>query len=1250
VIISDTFRKRFLFGVYFCLFATAVCFGATGPDWENEQVFRINKEKPRATMMTYLSEAEALKGEREKSKDFMFLNGKWKFKLVDKPADRLQNFYKLDFNDSKWDDIKVPSNWQLEGYDYAVYLNHPYAFPKAPPTVGSETYNPVGSYRRWFDMPEEWQGQKLFIVFDGVEAGFYLYVNGKRIGYSQDSRTPAEFDITKFVKPGRNLIAAEVFRWTDGSYLECQDFWRLSGIFRDVYLHCRPTAWIRDYFVRTDLDEEYKNADLNITFDVRNDGDPRCVSVEGKLLGAGGREIKAGRFSERFIIGGSQNKSIEVSRRISNPAKWSAEYPNLYSLLITLKNDVGEVMEVIDQAVGFREVVIKDTQLKVNGKAITIKGTNRHEHHPEFGHYVTLESMVRDIILMKRHNINAVRTSHYPNVPLWYDLCDKFGIYLFDEANIESHGMGYGPESLAKQPEWGKAHLDRAINMVERDKNHACIIVWSQGNEAGDGENFATNLDWFHRRDPSRPVAYERTRLGPNSDIFCPMYASPASCEKYLKEEHDRPLIQCEYSHAMGNSNGNLREYWDLIHKYPTYQGGFVWDWMDQGLLQDIPPVVTVKAKVPAGMAGKVSGTHTEGEGLMGYVEMPDEADFDITGELTVEVEAKLERTSGQGPFLSKGDKQYCLRQDGENLTFFVYSNKWANVQTKIDERWYDKWHRITAVNNGQALKLYVDGELVGKNKFSGKLNSTPSPVNIGRNSDYTTRTATGMIRRARIYNAALSDKAIAEVKGRSTKGLVMDVDLRSVTKTQKKKGKFFGYGGDFEPAGVRNDGNFCMNGLIAADWSVHPGFVALKKVQQPVDVEVVDAAAGKVRLINRMDFTNLEDLVDGAWKLKADGEVLAKGNIASLDVAPDESKDIQIKLPRIKPKAGVEYWLDFSFTQKEDKFFAKKGYELAWEQVRLPIKREVAAVDLSKANVINLKQGKGSAVISCDRYTAEFDTNGGVLASLKIDGVELIENGLRPDFWRVPVDNDRGGIKEKRKKWRSVAGKWKASDVSVERKGPKMVRISVKGGIDSENKFDVDYTFLATGDIIVSPRFVTKAADVPRVGMQMVLKKGFEQMQWFGLGPNPTYIDRREERVGVYSGTVDQQWVEYSKPQENGNKVETRWVVLRNKKGVGLMAQGMDHLSVAARHYNYDDIELVRHFHEMRRRDEVYLNLDLIQTGIGGINSWGAGALSQYKIDAGEHKYSFVLRPVRGGEDAMTLSKVDYSGVARAE
>jgi beta-galactosidase len=252
--------------------------------------------------------------------------------------------------------------------------------------------------------------------------------------------------------------------------------------------------------------------------------------------------------------------------------------------------------------------------------------------------------MVRDIILMKRHNINAVRTSHYPNVPLWYDLCDKFGIYLFDEANIESHGMGYGPESLAKQPEWGKAHLDRAINMVERDKNHACIIVWSQGNEAGDGENFATNLDWFHRRDPSRPVAYERTRLGPNSDIFCPMYASPASCEKYLKEEHDRPLIQCEYSHAMGNSNGNLREYWDLIHKYPTYQGGFVWDWMDQGLLQDIPPVVTVKAKVPAGMAGKVSGTHTEGEGLMGYVEMPDEADFDITGELTVEVEAKLER------------------------------------------------------------------------------------------------------------------------------------------------------------------------------------------------------------------------------------------------------------------------------------------------------------------------------------------------------------------------------------------------------------------------------------------------------------------------------------------------------------------------------------------------------------------------------------------------------------------------------
>ena len=560
---------------------------AQGPtnDWENPQVIGSNKEAAHATMMGYPDKASAIEGKRKSSPFYRSLNGRWRFNWVEKPVQRPEDFYKTDFDDSQWDQIEVPANWQLQGYGIPIYLNHPYPFEKNPPFI-QHNYNPVGSYRTTFLIPAKWKGREVFLHFAGVESAFYVWVNGAKVGYSQGSRLPAEFDITHHLKPGEaNLLAVEVYRWSDGSYLECQDFWRLSGIFRDVFLYSTPKVHIRDFEVKTDLDENYLDADLDVEVKLVNFGSEmeQDLSLEAILVDP---------FENReYVIAESSTFSIDTERsqsfltRVRQPRKWTAETPDLYTLVLILKDGQGNALEHTGCRVGFREVEMRGGQVMVNGRPVLFKGVNRHEHDPITGHYVSRDSMVRDVELMKRFNINAVRTCHYPDDPEWYDLCDEYGIYLIDEANIESHGMGYRPDvTLGNNPEWRKAHLDRIERMVERDKNHPSVVIWSMGNEAGDGVNFVAGSDWIHQRDPSRPVHYERALLREHVDIYSPMYMRIEGLKRYASRPQKRPLILCEYAHAMGNSVGNLQDYWDVIEAEPQLQGGFIWDWVDQAL------------------------------------------------------------------------------------------------------------------------------------------------------------------------------------------------------------------------------------------------------------------------------------------------------------------------------------------------------------------------------------------------------------------------------------------------------------------------------------------------------------------------------------------------------------------------------------------------------------------------------------------------------------------------------------------
>ncbi|MCJ7580135.1 MAG: beta-galactosidase, partial [Candidatus Aminicenantes bacterium] len=481
----------------------------------------------------------------------------------------------------------VPSNWQMEGYGIPIYLNHPYPFKKNPPYIQHE-YNPVGSYRTEFEIPESWGNRQVFLNFDGVESAFYLWINGQKVGYSQGSRTPAEFNVTQYLKPGKNILAAEVYRWSDGSYLECQDFWRLSGIFRDVYLHSAPQVHIRDFEVITDLDENYTHSNLKVITKITNYSlSSQNVQLELSIRDNKGLPIGRDPFIKDTIenFPSGEGKKITIETIVQNPAKWSAESPTLYTLLLVLRDMDGNILEVESSRFGFREVAMKNGQLLVNGIPVLLKGVNRHEHDPITGHYVSEASMIQDIKLMKQFNLNAVRTSHYPNTPLWYDLCDEYGIYLIDEANIESHGMGYRPDTtLGNNPEWEDAHMERIIRMVERDKNHPSVIIWSMGNEAGDGVNFEACSAWIHERDSQRPVHYERAGQRAHVDIVSPMYMRIEGLIKYASQPQDRPLILCEYAHAMGNSVGNLQDYWDVIEREPQLQGGFIWDWVDQAL------------------------------------------------------------------------------------------------------------------------------------------------------------------------------------------------------------------------------------------------------------------------------------------------------------------------------------------------------------------------------------------------------------------------------------------------------------------------------------------------------------------------------------------------------------------------------------------------------------------------------------------------------------------------------------------
>lgn len=1044
------------------VFASAFL-AAAPPEWDNPAITATGVEKPHATMMVYPSEAVARTFDPAQSPWRLSLDGDWKFFGVLRPADRPLDFFLPGFDDSRWRSMPVPGVWQMHGFDIPIYTNMLYPFPQNRRQMPAPPYdfNPVGSYRRTFAVPPAWKGRTVYLHFAGVDSCFYVWVNGRLAGYHEDSRTPAEFNITPLLKPGANTLAVQVYRFGDGAYLEDQDMWRMSGIYRDVFLWSTAASHIRDFEIRTDLDADYRDATLTLAAEIVN---PSNCTLALSLLDAAGQ----GAGSAKAACAAN----VTISLKTPHPRLWTAETPNLYTALLTLKDSSGRVLEVTPQRVGFRKVEIKDGRLRINGRPILIKGVNRHETSPLTGKVVDRALMIKDIELMKRNNINAVRTSHYPNDPLWYDLCDQYGLYVLDEANIETHHYGNGPRGnlLTESPEWSKAYLERVQSMIERDKNHPSVIIWSMGNESGDGLNAKLTYEWAKQRDPSRPWHYEGSSAnhGANFDINSFMYPTPERVRQEAARLPEKPLILCEYAHSMGNSSGGLKEYWDIFYSGTNAQGAFVWDWADQSIRVPVP-----------------------GEYRM---------------------------------------------------------------------------------------------------------------------------------------NTAAAD--------------------------------FLAYGGWWEDKSqVRNDNDFNCNGLVSGDRTAHPGLAAIKYVYRYLHAAPADLAKGRIRIKNWYHFLNPKDYAEARWSVSSAGKVVAAGVLPALDIEPGAEKEFDVPLPRFTPAPGAESWLDLSFRLKSPTRWAPAGYEISWEQFALPVPAPAAArADFSKAPPLKIEQNGSLYTLSSPVFHLTFDATAGAITSYSFQGTTLLERGPLPDFWRASTDNDNGawramsGPAEKDpalnfRLWREAAPRMSVREATVSRLDESSARIRAEAELFGMGGAAVSwaYTVHGSGDIIVEIAYrpgEQPRAMMPRFGSELVLAGGFENLAWYGRGPADTYIDRQFERIGIYRSTVNKEWFEYSRPQENGNKTGVRWVALTNAQGVGLLAVAAPEVSFSARHFPKTDIERAAYTFQMQPRPQIFLNIDWKQMGVGGINSWSPNALPMppYRIASGEPlSFRYRLAPVAGDFSAKT-------------
>jgi beta-galactosidase len=1124
-------------------------------DWANPALTGINKMPGHATLIPFSSEKDALQHptslDRAGSPYFLSLNGEWQFSVAPNPALSPAGFEQTAYNAAAWDHIQVPGNWQLQGdYDIPIYVNVQYPFPVDDSLSVPVDDNPTAAYRRIFTIPEAWQGRQVFLTFDGVDSAFHLWINGKFVGFSKDSRLPAEFDITSFITSGDNLVAVRVYRWSDGSYAEDQDFWRLSGIYRDVYLWSAPSLHLNDFFVTTELDENYQNAFLRTNLSITNFSDQPAQDYDliAALFDADGTEII--RQSIPFSVQPKARVVLELARPVSNPHKWTDETPYLYTLTLSLNNPRGETIEAESCRVGFRKVEIISGEVCLNGTPILFKGVNRHEHDPHSGHTISVESMRQDIFLMKQFNFNAVRTCHYPDDPRWYDLCDQYGILLYDEANLESHGVW---DRLTKDPLWKDAFVDRAARMVERDKNHPSVVVWSLGNESGFGPNHEAMAEWIRAHDSTRLVHYHPAEDSPIVDILGPMYPPVSQIiEMAQKSGETRPIIMCEYAHSMGNSTGNLKEYWDAVRTYTRLSGGFIWDWVDQGIERETDGVKWYA------YGGDFGDFPNDGpfccNGLVGPDRTPHPGVFEHKKVVEPVVVDVLDLRAGK---ITLTNRYHFLSLSGLNLVWCI-SQEGKTLQSGE--------MALPAIPAGQSGELIIpfaiQEEISGEAfiELSFRLNHQEPWASSGHEVAFSQVALP--VGAAPHLPPTLSNFPSITVKEDYMVLVLQGEDFRVVF--DKTTGELTSY-----HAGGRE--------LISCGPSVNLW-------RAPTDND--DNTWGDQRMALQWREAGLDRLVE---------------TMQSFDYEMETPQSIQVQvMTRLAPRPNREGTVSARYQEALSQFVQLFNMVFSEEQLagltaRFGIDYESIA---GKG-----KSGKAAAFVNRLSAARQIPALAGVLYQW------LTANPI-PFLPKEALEQ----IKQ-------------TSQVTGEQLYQSFVL-----NFTAEFSLVYTYTISADGAVRLEINFQPQGQlpPLPRVGILLALPERYQNIRWYGRGPHESYPDRKDSaKIGLYENTVSGQILPYVRPQEHSNHSDVRWATLTDSSGEGLRITGQTLFNFTALPYTPQDLSSARHAHEIQKRSEVYLSLDLAQGGLGN-GSCGPGVLPQYLLQPKPLTFALTFRPTK--------------------
>jgi len=1094
------------------------------PDWENPEVFGINKLEAHAHFIPFQNQESALSFDVTRSDRYQLLNGYWDFKFLNNPDDTPKEFFALEYDISSWDSIPVPSNWQLEGHGMPIYANVSMPFESNPPFV-PHAGNETGLYRHTFNVDTSWSLDKTILAFDGVQSAFYLWINGMKVGYSEGSMTTAEFNVTSFLKTGENTLALQVIRWSDGSYLENQDFWRLSGVYRDVYLYRKPKTNFNDFQVVTDLDTDYENATLSINVQMDN----ATANFEGKiefvLLDQAGQEV----VNETTVY---KQAVVQVNFPVDNPKKWTAETPNLYILVMNLKAEDGSE-ETVAKKIGFREVEIKNGQVLINGVAPLFKGVNRHEFDPYKGRALDEASMIQDVKLMKQYNFNAVRTSHYPNQTRWYELCDEYGLYVMDEANLESHDlwMNYNL-SPVKYPEWKDAIVARGVAMVERDKNFASVVMWSLGNEAGYGPNVDAMGEAIRTIDESnRPIHYESKDIGigikeiqeaniigkirggmmlfekmggpANQEIGSTMYPMPTKAQENAVADSLRPYIICEYAHAQGNSTGHFKQFWDVFEENPTMQGGFIWDWVDQGLVK--------KDEI--------------GNEYYAY-----------GGDFGDEI----------------GDSNFCING-------LIFPNREPHP----------------ALEEVKKVQQYVKFDSVDLKAGTFNIINKYFHQNLDFTQLHWNLTASG-------ESINTGSMALTNLKPGESQEVQVPISLKTF---QKNK--------DYHLvlSLILNDTLNWANAGHEVAWEQF----TLAQAEKEQTLTAIGSPIKKVTSDNSIIFENdafslVFNTENGHLEnyQKSGKQIFTQGPKPNLWRAPTDNDRGNPNIPFVVSN-GTQ-WANMGLDQMQIYVTKYSIEEVADNEVHIKVK------------------GKLKSPATTFAYETTYT---------------LLGNGFIKTDYRLIPPKIFGGMA----KMAFIAGIIGALIMFIILI---LIRKKVKRNFVKFLLMVVPFLLLlvslAAFGYGIKDYFTMKP--LAKVGMQLLLPQESQNMEWYGRGPFENYPDRKTgSKMGLYSSTVDAQYVPYIRPQENGNKSDVQWVRISNNEGVGLIIEG-DALNISTHNYSLENLTKAAHTPDIKKAGEVTLNVDYKTSALGG-SSFMYNFLEEYLLKDKEYSYSFWLKPM---------------------